>query len=84
MKKLTAIILLLLALPLYLAALPTYYDTGSQVFTISAGPTIPFFYYMFLGFSSAYGRWEFFPYTLLVIYCATSFKERKKFKFYEI
>ena len=45
MKKLTAIILLLLALPLYLTALPTYYDTGSQVFTISAGPTIPFFYY---------------------------------------
>ena len=44
---------------------------------------IPFFYYMFLGFSSAYGRWEFFPYTLLVIYCATSFKERKKFKNYE-
>lgn len=43
----------------------------------------PFFYYFFLGFSQSYGRWEIIPYAFLVLYCATSFKERKDYKFYE-
>ena len=37
--------MLILLLPVFLVARPTYYDTGSQLFSISAGPTIPFFYY---------------------------------------
>lgn len=45
MKKFIAIILLVVAASMHIAAMPTYYDTGSQIFSISAGPTIPFFYY---------------------------------------
>ncbi len=63
MKKLTAIIMLILLLPVFLVARPTYYDTGSQLFSISAGPTIPFFYYnpgsdypLTFGFGSGAGQ----------------------------
>lgn len=41
---------------------------------------IPFFYYMFLGFSAAYGRWEYLPSTFLIIYCALSFNKREEYK----
>lgn len=41
---------------------------------------VPFFYYMFLGFSSAYGRWEFLPSTFLIMYCAISFNKREEYK----
>ena len=41
---------------------------------------VPFFYYMFFAFSSAYGRWEYLPATFLIIYCALSFDKREEYK----
>lgn len=40
----------------------------------------PFFYFLFLGFSSAYGRWEFLPFAFAIIYCAISFNNRETYK----
>ena len=44
MKKLILIMLLAISLVTGLSAAP-YYDAGSQMFTINAGPTVPFFAY---------------------------------------
>lgn len=41
---------------------------------------VPFFYYMFFAFTSAYGRWEYLPATFLIIYCALSFDKRDEYK----
>lgn len=43
----------------------------------------PFFYYLFLGFSEAYGRWELIPYAFIILFCAISFNKRKKYKIYD-
>ena len=45
MKKARRILMLLLLIPGMLFAADTYYDSGSQMFTITAGVTIPFIYY---------------------------------------
>lgn len=42
--------------------------------------SFPVFYYMFLGFSDAYGRWEVIPFILIVLYCAISFNKREEYK----
>ena len=45
MKKARRILMLLLLIPGMLFAADTYYDSGSQMFTITAGVTTPFIYY---------------------------------------
>ena len=44
MKKTLKLIAALLLLPATLFAADAYYDTGSQIFNITAGATVPFFY----------------------------------------
>ena len=41
---------------------------------------VPFFYYMFFAFSSAYGRWEYLPATFMIVYCALSFDKKEEYK----
>ena len=45
MKKTLRFIAALLVLPAFLFAAEPYYDSGSQIFNITAGATVPFFYH---------------------------------------
>lgn len=40
----------------------------------------PFFYYMFLGFTKAYGRWEIIAFAFIILYVATSYNKSDEYK----
>ncbi|MEG2640505.1 MAG: YfhO family protein [Bacilli bacterium] len=40
----------------------------------------PFFYFMFLAFTKAYGRWEVIPYAFIILYVAVSYKKSEDYK----
>lgn len=57
MKKTLRFLAALLILPTLLFAADPYYDSGSQIFSITAGATVPFFY----NYPGSDHEWTFWP-----------------------